>query len=312
MRRFFWLLCVITLLTACDGMYSGSLIFDGRHEFGPETYLPGDLFLRAGAADFAAGSRVGRSVYMLGGTLTMDGTIGGDLIILDGVLSLGPAAVVSGDLRLGGGEVQRAETAVIQGTVVEGGDLQLPLERRPNRASLDYLVRTLVNALLLATCGAFLAHHQPQSLVIVAQAAVEYPLLVGALGLLVLVTLPPLMVMMAFTVVLIPLVLIVALLLALLLAYGVVAFGYRLGHWLACRWASWRKQAVPDSPAGKTFVGTLLLTLLLVWPPLGGVLGLVTAMFIFGALLLTRFGICPYRSPIVDAPDLASYARPTP
>ena len=70
MKRIAPLLLLLFLLTGCDdGLYSGTLIFDGDHTFDAAARLPGDALLRSGTAEFAAGSQVAGSVYVLGGTL---------------------------------------------------------------------------------------------------------------------------------------------------------------------------------------------------------------------------------------------------
>ena len=104
-----WLFLFALLLVGCeDGLLSGTLIFEGMHQFDSETVLLGDVLVQAGTAEFATGSRVAGSVYVVGGGLVLDGTVDGDLILLDGQVTLGPKAVVGGDLRMGGRGCSRA------------------------------------------------------------------------------------------------------------------------------------------------------------------------------------------------------------
>ncbi len=305
-QRLLLLVLLGLLLVGCDGgLYSGTLIFEGAHDFGPGTQLPGDVFVRAGTADFTDGSQVAGSVYMLGGALVVNGEIGGDLALLGGNLTLGPRAVVRGNLRLGGGEIDRAETAVIAGEVVTGSGVEIPAAVLEQQQSWDDWLRAISAALLLAGLGGLLARGRPQPLARIGEAVVDNALVSGALGLLVLLVLPALLVMMAFTIILIPLVIVIGLLLFLLLGYGLVAVGRQLGEWLSERLNR------EISPAAATFWGTLLLLLLFEIPYVGDGLLAVTAVLVLGAVLLTRLGQRPF---VPDGPrgeplDVSSYAR---
>lgn len=306
-RQFLLALLMILLLVGCeDGLYSGTLIFDGQHSFEDGAQLPGDVYVRAGTTELAAGSRVAGSVYMLGGTLLVNGRIDGDLSLLGGRLELGPEALVGGDLRLGGGEISQAETTTIQGQVVEGNGLTIPEMATDSGHGWEQLLRELSAALLLAGLGALLAHSRPQPLANVGRAVVDNALVCGALGLLILLVLPALLVMMAFTIFLIPLVIILGLLLFLLLGYGLAAVGGQLGQWLG------RRLGRELSPAATTFGGTLILFLLFEIPFLGSGLLAIAAVLVLGAALLTRLGLRPYVPPDpVGGGDLSSYKRPS-
>jgi hypothetical protein len=300
-----WIILLALLLTGCDdGLYSGTLIFDSAHTFGAETRLPGDVLLRAGTAEFATGSRVAGSVYVLGGTLLLDGEVGGDVAVLGGRVTLGPTAVIQGDLRMGEGATTGVETAVIHGDVITG--LALPLENAPHAARWDTVARWLAGALLLAAVGGLWAQRRPQPLRHIAEAATAYWPASAALGLLAVLTLPILLVMMAFTIVLIPLVILFGLAIFLTLGMGIVALGSLAGQWLAARWPR------PVGRGWATFGGTLLLMGLYGLPVVGSVLLGGTAVLLFGAVLLSRFGAHAYAPApqVAVAADPASYQRP--
>lgn len=305
MKRIAPLLLLLFLLTGCDdGLYSGTLIFDGDHTFDAAARLPGDVLLRAGTAEFAAGSQVAGSVYVLGGTLLANGEIGGDLLVLGGRVTLGPAAVIGGDLRRAAGTTMGGEEAVIRGEIVPGR--VLPLSNQPPPARWETTVRWLVAALLLAALGGLGAQRQPQPLYNIADAATAHWPAAVALGLLAFLVLPVLLVMMAFTIVLIPLVIVLGLAILLTLGMGIVALGALLGQGLTARWPrTW-------SRGWATFAGTLLLMGLYALPIVGGVLLGGTAVLLFGAVLLSRFGTQEYEPPplVVQDDDLASYQRP--
>lgn len=305
MKRFLIIFFAFFLVACDDGVYSGTLIFDGTHRFDGETRLPGDVLLRAGTAEFAAGSQVAGTVYVVGGELVTDGAIGGDLAVLDGRITLGPNAEIGGDLRLGGaGSIVAAETAVVRGDTITG--LSLP-EPAQNDTVWDDRLRGLVGALLMAALGGVWARLRPRPLRNVSDAATAHWPVAVALGLLALLVLPVLLVMMAFTIVLLPLVALLAVATFLVLGMGIISLGERLGGWL---WA-WRER--PSRPGLATFTGTLLLMGLYALPWVGSVLFLGTAVLLFGAVLLSRFGSRDYEPPpLVTVPeDLSVYKRPS-
>lgn len=300
-----WIILLALLLVACDdGVYSGTLIFDGEHRFDSETVLPGDVLLRAGTADFAAGSQIAGSIYVVGGALALDGAVGGDVAVLDGHVTLGPNAEIGGDLRLGGaGEVQGAETAAIRGETISG----LPLPQvETNPSGWDSFARGLVGSLLLAALGGLAAKVQPRPLYNVSDAATAHWPVAVALGLLALLVLPTLLVMMAFTIVLLPLVLALGVVIFLALGLGIVSLGQWLGAWL------WAQRRWPPAPGWSAFAGTLLLMILFLLPQVGGVLFAATAVLLFGAVLLSRVGTRDYEPPplLTITEDLSTYERP--
>jgi hypothetical protein len=302
-KSFLVVLAALLLVGCDDGLYSGTLIFDGQHRFTAETPLPGDVLLRAGTAEFALDSQVGGSVYVVGGTLRLHGEVAGDLVVLDGRVTLGPTAVVGGDLRYSGEAVVVAETAVVQGQTVAAG-LALPLESQPQAAGRDSFLRSLISALLLAALGGLWVSRRPQPLHNVSNAARDHWLAAISLGLLALLVLPVLLIMMALTIVLLPLVLLIGLILFLTVGMGIITLGMALGNWLA------DQANRPVTPGWATFGGVLLLMLLFNMPLVGGALLVATAVTLFGAVLLTRFGSRPYHPPLRPADDLATYKRP--
>jgi hypothetical protein len=300
------LLMVSLFLAGCNGgIYSATLISEGDHLFESGTHLPGDVFIRAGSAEFAAGSRVDGSIYIIGGALLLNGDVGGDVAVLDGDVILGPQTVIGRDLRLGGGTLEQAETAVIQGQTISN---VVPITPEEVATAWDDRLRVLSAIVLLAILGGLWAGRRPQPLKNVGQAAVEHWLVSGAVGLLIILVMPILLVIMAFTIILLPLVMLLAGLLLLLIGYGFVALGHRLGGWLVQR--SGRKLG----RGWTTFLGTLMLLVLFNLPLFGEILLAVTIVLLLGALLLTRFGTRSYSPPIIEGgeEDLSTYGRPSP
>jgi hypothetical protein len=136
-----------------------------------------------------------------------------------------------------------------------------------------------------------------------AQAAIASPIIAGGVGLLTAVVAPILMVVLAITILLIPVSLLVALLLVIAWAFGLVSLGYEVGRRLA---EALNQTWAPAAAAG---IGTFVLMFIVdgvstafrtagyvipgiaclnwILPFLVGIIGL-------GAVLLTRFGTAAY------------------
>lgn len=284
-----FLLLVSLLLTACEDRYSGWLVLDGVQELDGGETLDGELLLFDGAVIVPAGARVTGSVYMLGGDLQLDGAVEGDVSLVDGRLSFGPEASVGGSVNRAGGQVLGAGQAQIAGGLREGAGLEIPLElTRTRRSAGDILLQSLIGGFLLGLAAAGVVRLMPVALNRVAHAATRHALVSGSLGLLVAVVGPALVVMMAFTVILVPLALLALFIAGLIILYGWIALGVTLGNWLAPR--------LPrrPGPSLSAFLGVWLFMLLLglveLIPVAGSVLSLLVAIIALGAVLLTRFG----------------------
>lgn len=294
-------LFALLLLTACsaeESRYSGTLITGGTHEIGVGETLEGALLVTDGRVNLEKGSRVTGLVYVMGGEVSVDGEIRADLSIIGGEVSLGPQAEIGGDLDIGGGELTRSPEATITGEVNRGtgsgvraplfpGWTIIPTPEDPTL--VRQLVTFIVNALLLAALAALAARFLSQPISRVARAVTEAPVVTGALGLLAMITIPALLVLMAFTVILIPVVLVGALLLGAMVIYGWISIGSEIGKHLA-RWRGWNVR-----PAAIAFLGTLIFTLLVngsgFVPVIGSVVQVLAASVGLGAVLLTRFGM---------------------
>ena len=284
-----WLMVALALLAlvaaGCSdtGLVSVTLITDGAHSVAAGQTWPGAVAVMGGALRVGEGARVGGAVYALAGEVAVDGVIDGPLTVLGGRVSLGPQARVNGRLTVGGGTLRQAPGA----TVLRQTDP--PALVAPVRAAsgLDWLARSLVSALALALLAALAVQVAPRPVARVTDTLVRYPVVAGALGVLVGIVAPALLVLMAFTIVLIPVTVVGTLALGATLAYGGIAWGVAVGQWLA----AWRGRRAGPAAA---FVGTLVFTLMAAGlarvPMVGDVIGLALTLVGLGAVLLTRFG----------------------
>ncbi|MBW6457364.1 MAG: hypothetical protein K0A98_15895, partial [Trueperaceae bacterium] len=90
------------LLAGCDDALLGvAWVRADRHVVVDGARQAGALLITGGEVLLAPGSRTDGPVLLLGGQLTIDGLVMGDVLAPGGELRLGPWAVVRGDLGAG-------------------------------------------------------------------------------------------------------------------------------------------------------------------------------------------------------------------
>jgi hypothetical protein len=300
---------IALLLSACgqEGLYSGTLITEGEHTIESGQVVDGEMILMGGRIALEEGSQATGSVHVLGGLVEADGEIGGDLSMIDGEVVLGPNARVGGDLNVSGGELARSAGSEIAGEVNTGvgSGIRVPffpewtILPAPEDASVvGQITGVMAEAVLTAVLALLAVRFVPHPVSRVAGAVAKAPVLSGALGLLAMIVVPSLLVLMAFTLILIPVALLGALLLGVVILYGWISIGSEIGRRLARR-LEWNVRL----PAA-AFLGTLLFVLLVnasgLIPVVRVVVPVLAAAVGFGAVLLTRFGMMTF-VPSTDA-----------
>lgn len=289
-------LVFILLLSACQagevnsGAYSGTLVLEGSHTYAEGDTLPGVLVMLGGEVTLQPGARVDGQVFLLGGSLNVEGQVERDISAIGGELTLGPGAVVGGDVRVGSGELRRSPQAAVQGKVLTGAASGVePGDLFPERSLGQRLIWLIPEALILAGLAYLAASYIPRPVSRVKRAAVGHPVVSIAMGLLAGIVLPVLLVVMAFTLILIPVTLLGLVVGFLAIGYGWVGIGTAVGH----RLATWRNWAL--RPPASAFLGTLVFMLVVnlvaLIPAVGSLVSLLTATTGLGAVLLTRFGL---------------------
>lgn len=297
------LLLLALVLGGCGGpgVYSATVVWNGAPVFNADHALRGDLILLGGETQLAPGAAVAGRVVQLRGGLTLAGTVEGDIFQVGGRLALAPTARVGGDIYLGSGEFQRAPEASVAGAVQQSaGGVQAPLfpgwtvlPTWTTRSPFDLVFGLVARALLVGGLAWAFVYLRAAPLYRVAHAIRRKPLLMGALGLLTLVVAPSLLILMGFTLILLPVTVLGIVWLDITFLYGWLALGIVSGAWLARR-LGWR---LPE--CSLAFVGTFLLTLLMsgveLLPVIGAVFPLLVASVGLGAVFLTRYGLRVYR-----------------
>ncbi len=281
----------LIFLTACSAqpVMTGTLINGGSYTVGPGEVQSRAVLLAGGELVVAAGGELDGPLVLVEGSARLDGRLRGDLIMLGGELELGPQAEILGDLRHGGGRLQRDPGARVAGSFSEG--MQIPellsSQALPNIRPPSVGER-LLRPVLLVLIAWLVLRWQPGAFSRMARAAGRHWLVCLSLGVLSGVAGLALLVLMAFTIILIPVSLFGLVLLGAALVAGWFAFGVLLGDGLA-RLAGGRIK-----PLAARLVGVYLVLAALQFlpdlPALGGTLALLVTATGLGAVLLTRAG----------------------
>jgi hypothetical protein len=289
-RRALLIALLALLLAGCDDALLGvTWVRDDRHVVVDGGRVAGALLVTGGEVLLSPGSRTDGPVLLLGGDLTIDGLVMGDVLAPGGDLRLGPMAVVRGDVGAGAA-FERHPDAWVAGEVTVG--LGLPSGAVERRGGGWW--RVLLQALATAALAAAWARWAPRRLGTMADAAVRHVPVAASLGVLVFLLGTIAAVVMAFTIVLIPATL-------LLLALGGVAVGTgwaAVGFAVARALARGPLTAWADRPVWLAAFGgfdvALVLGLVERVPWVGGLVALAVSVTALGAVALTGAGGRPF------------------
>lgn len=298
---------IALLLTSCsaDGFTQVALVTKGSHTQAAGELINGTLIILGGEMTLEPESELSGSIYMLAGRLTLQGWVGGDVSILGGQVVIDPQAEVGGDLNLGGGEVDLPAGAHLRGRVNTGTGLQIPeLPAAPEQTTFGLILRWLLNSAVLAVLAYWLRHTRPHWLERVSEAAVRYPLVSVSMGALVGIVGISLLVLMAFTILLIPVSLIGLAFFGLAVVYGWIALASTLGQWLSHK-VKGRVNHKLAAAIG-TFLFMLVVNPVTQIPTVGGIAGVLVMLPGFGAVFLTRLGLRRFVPPVQSEPADAS------
>jgi hypothetical protein len=286
--------------------------------------LDGSLIVLGGVISLEEGSLVEGDVFVVGGNVTVEGEILNSLVAIGGVLSITDSAVIYGDLIAPATVLKREEGSQVYGQIISDTsqfDIEIPeIPEIPDIPEIEisprpfifldniaftlgpvtsvfwFLFRTFAFSAVAALILMFAPAHTSRA----SKAIVSNPVLAGILGLITIfvaciMAIP--MVLVAFTIILLPLSLLYFILFGLTLLYGWVVVGSEVGK----RFAG----AVNNgwSPALQAGIGTFALVFLVGtfgFMSLGGfgaLLGIVISSVGLGAVLLTRFGTRDYIPP---------------
>jgi hypothetical protein len=279
------------VLASCgeQGSIGGLLVLEGEHTVAGGETLYGDLFVLDGEVLVAHGGRITGSAFVLGGRVEIAGSIDGDVAVVGGDVQLTEAAVLRGGLRRGGGQVRVAPGASVGSELVSpvAVDAVIGLTR-PAADAEQPSGWLIVQLLVLVLFAAIVAWFAPRVVVRTGAAVALQPLVPMAVGVLALIVGVSLLVFMVFTVVLIPVALLMALTSLLGTAIGLVGLAQRGVRRVAGAGALGGRRVL-QSVVGTTAltVGLWLASLL---PLVGEIAMAVVVTAALGSWLVTRFG----------------------
>lgn len=311
-----------TAFAQTTGNEDGKFIFGGTYTLRSGETLYGGLVVVGGSAELEEDSLVVGDVVVIGGEVEIFGEVAGSVVAIGGKAYLGENAIVNEDLVTVGGTVQREEGALVRGAITaempEDFDLG-PFDPEVFNANQDWrsylwngfkpigdMMMNVMQALAMGALAAVLALFLLKPMERVSQAVVTQPLPAGGLGLLTIIVLPALLVVLAITLILIPLSLIGFLALGAAFVFGWVALGLEVGK----RMEKMFKVQESWVPAVRAGVGTLVLSLLSfavgMIPCVGWILPFLVAMLSLGGVVVTLFGTRDYPVEVVAAAAAAS------
>jgi hypothetical protein len=307
--RFGLVALVALALAGCadEGIYSITFVSSDGHAVRSGETLPGDVLVLDGGLIVEPGGEIGRHLFVLGGEVRVAGEIGGDVSALGGQVRIEDSARVGGDMNYSAGEVEIAPGAEIDGESRESFGIEVPLSAGWQEASWRNRVGWVVaSTLLMALVAGLLALLVPRPVTRIGEAATAYPVPAGALGLISLVTAVVLIVFMAFTVVLLPVSMLLLVAGVGLIVFGLAGAGLAAGGMLA-RWRCWSLGMVSRAMIG-TGALVLALHLIQIVPLVGWVVPALVVSVATGATLLTRLGMRVFQPETIDQDEPASSA----
>ncbi|MEJ2706060.1 MAG: polymer-forming cytoskeletal protein [Anaerolineales bacterium] len=305
-------------IALAQGPSGDKFVTGGAYTLEEGQTLNGNLFILGGIATLKAGSRVTGDVILTGGTIRASGQIDGNILATGGLIELNDTALVKGDVTTIAANLNRATGARIEGNVNSGFSgpftftipegVQMPEVRFNFNPFLNifwYFTRSFLWAALALVVVLF----APRPAERVVQAVVVQPVITGGIGLLTAVVFPLLLVVIAITIIGIPVSLLGVFLLVVAWAFGLVSIGLEVGKRLAA--ALNQDWALPVSAGIGTFLLTLLINGIGFIDCIGWIPGALVGILAVGAVLLTRFGTQLYPPPASDL-SLAAYPERAP
>lgn len=276
---------------------NGSIaVFGGNIEIQEDATVNGDIALFGGNLMVEDGVEINGDIAMFGGNITIDGTVDGDIVIFGGQVLLTSTAVVDGDIATIGGQVTQEPGAEVTGNITNNAAPSIDVPEvnvppvSPNIPNPDVSVRVnnpfwelmgaILQAVVIAGIGMLLALFLQPQLERAGEAITRQPFLAGGYGLLTFIAVPVAVVIMAITLILIPVsLLVVFLVMPAVWVFGMVTLGQEVGaRFTRAINQSW-------APVLATGFGTFLMMLIV------GLVDLIPCVGWLPSFLVTLIGI---------------------
>jgi hypothetical protein len=290
---------ILLSLTGCasTSIQTGELVIgDSSYRLENGDVLDTNLTVIGGNATLDEGSTVNGDVTVIGANMAIDGKVNGSVSVLGGYVYLNDHAQVTGELVTLGGTVHRSAQAKVLGKTTSGKSNGIPLMRvLPVNMTFDPVTGPLMSffrALALAALAIVLQLFAAPLMGHTGRTILAQPIASGGIGLLTVVIAPVLIIILAITIILIPLSLLGILALGIAFLFGWLCLGLvrgrQLAAWLKLSWSE------PVSAGIGTLALSLLSSMLTLIPCLGWLVNALVGLIGLGAAILTRFGTQDY------------------
>jgi hypothetical protein len=280
----------LIFLTGCQlqDSYGGKIVLAGNQVLQARHTLDGDWVAFGGESLLASGSFLTGSLHILGGKVIASGRIDGNVTLLAGELVLLPGAEIGGDCNVGGGKLAGLENVRVQGKATYSPELGKQNNQPGGIDSAGWWVTTFFKIPFLALVAFLVQRNFPLQVSQIEAAGTRYLLVSAAQGSLAWAVGLSLIVLMTYTILLIPVSLLGFGLMLAGTTLGVIPYARILGN-LLCTWFRWKLNLSQEAAAGMILLACFVEVLRLI-PVFGTLPVLFMFVSVLGAVLLTRFG----------------------
>lgn len=295
-----WLLALTVTPALAQGGDLGDQICTGDNYTVREGQSVGTVLAFGCNVTVEKGATVRGDISLFGANATVDGTVNGSIVAFGGNIAVNAGANVDGDVSTIGGNTNVDPAATVHGTI---GRNTRPPRFTPHVPTVSFgdvrprgffawgvdILMGIVTAIAFAALGALVILFAPGPTRRVGEAAHAQPLGSAGIGCLTLIVLPILGILLAITVIGIPVALVLVLAAAIAWIFGWIAIGYLAGERILKA-----LNAREILPVVAVVVGILVLAVIGQVPLLGWLVSLLVGTLGIGAVVLTRFGTRPY------------------
>ena len=347
----FVLLFTLLLIPTGPAYAQGPGPGDGRVVFGSNVTIEsgdpfeGDLVVFGGNVVIEEDAVMNGDLVVIGGRIESDGEVNGDIVNVGGQLVLNETAVVDGDVVTVGGHIRTEDGAEVYGEIVNNvipqidiSDSNVPpvvvdvpdvpeIPNVPGSIKVPNFVnarfnpffqfgRVLTSSILMAVLGVLTVLFFKERLDTVSQAVILQPMTTTGVGFLSIAAL----VVMAVTIILLPVAALSLIPLGLAWLFGIIAIGQEVGQRFA---KALEQEWAPMLATGLgTFVIMFVVGFIQSLGEISWVIGCVTwvvpvlvGLLAVGAVVVTRFGAMQVSGPVVNVytpPTDTNMAPPAP
>ena len=291
--------------------------------------LDGSLAVFGGQAILEDGSLVTGDIVITGGTIDIDGDVEGDITAIGGSIKLGDSAVIYGDIATIGSSLNRSDDATIKGNLSFDipSDFSIPsfpilpginAFSRPGSWSPNFnmdfkpiskVLGAFFQSITLAALAILLALFLETPTKRIINSIIDQPVVAGGIGLLSLIVIPGILLVMAITIILLPISLLGFIVLFLSLIFGWISIGIEVGNRISTMFK--QNWATPIAAGIGTFIMTIIVKFFGWIPCIGWIMPTIVIILGLGGIFLSRFGTKEYvqtTNKIIDAkiPDTIS------